>query len=386
MYAKLALRNVKRQVGNYLIYFMTVALTVALLFAISNVIFSENLEKFTSSREMRSGLVGMVVLISAIVAFVLRYATAFMLRLRKREFGTYLTLGMTRGDLLRIFLAETTWICLGALAVGLLLGLFLYQGLMVVMMHLLEMTFTIAAYSVKGLVLTIGLVLGIFLLASVTSAIYLKRVSIYELLHAEQKVEGTVQHAGFWFFMTVLSFCLMVGSPVAFYLDLERVLTIGRDAQSSMLWLMAFAVSVIVFHIGLARSIVFVLLRRKKFRSRSTNTFVLRQLSGTLRSSCVMLGFLAFLLTFTVVGANVAFVQKASQQAQLNRNCPYDIQYTENLDYEMTGDRPGQGIAQDVAEQTIASYVPILNSFSYQVYTSNDDFFHSQTRWSGEGY
>ena len=34
MFFKLAVRNVKRQFGNYLIYFMTVALTVALLFAI----------------------------------------------------------------------------------------------------------------------------------------------------------------------------------------------------------------------------------------------------------------------------------------------------------------------------------------------------------------
>ena len=40
---KLAARNVKRQIGNYLIYFITVSLTVALMFAINNVIFEEQL-------------------------------------------------------------------------------------------------------------------------------------------------------------------------------------------------------------------------------------------------------------------------------------------------------------------------------------------------------
>ena len=49
MLSKLALRNVKRQVGNYLIYFMTVSFTVAMLFAISNVIFSENLTELFCS-------------------------------------------------------------------------------------------------------------------------------------------------------------------------------------------------------------------------------------------------------------------------------------------------------------------------------------------------
>lgn len=41
MFAKLAFRNVKRQVGNYLIYFITVSLTVALMFAVNSAIFSE---------------------------------------------------------------------------------------------------------------------------------------------------------------------------------------------------------------------------------------------------------------------------------------------------------------------------------------------------------
>ena len=39
MYLNLAIRNVKRQVGNYLIYFMTVSLTVALLFAVNLLVY-----------------------------------------------------------------------------------------------------------------------------------------------------------------------------------------------------------------------------------------------------------------------------------------------------------------------------------------------------------
>ena len=46
MFTKLALRNVRRQIGNYLIYFITVSLTVALLFAVNNIIFGDEIAKF----------------------------------------------------------------------------------------------------------------------------------------------------------------------------------------------------------------------------------------------------------------------------------------------------------------------------------------------------
>ena len=101
MLAKLAARNVKRQVGNYLIYFITVSLTVALMFAVNNVIYEKGmLEKLSDAEEMRTMLTALSVIVSLIVAFVLGYATSFMLKLRKREFGTYLTLGMTRRNIL----------------------------------------------------------------------------------------------------------------------------------------------------------------------------------------------------------------------------------------------------------------------------------------------
>ena len=45
--------------------------------------------------------------VSLVTSFVLSYATSFMLRLRKKEFGMYLTLGMTRKDIQGLFAGET---------------------------------------------------------------------------------------------------------------------------------------------------------------------------------------------------------------------------------------------------------------------------------------
>lgn len=72
MFGKLATRNVKRQIGNYLIYFITVSITVALMFAINNIFYSKQLLEYSESMsQLRSGLIIISLFVSFIVAFVL---------------------------------------------------------------------------------------------------------------------------------------------------------------------------------------------------------------------------------------------------------------------------------------------------------------------------
>ena len=61
------------------------------------------------------------IVLGAVIAFVLAYATAFLLRRRKKEFGLYLTMGMTRGNILALFAGETAVTFLCSLAAGVLL-------------------------------------------------------------------------------------------------------------------------------------------------------------------------------------------------------------------------------------------------------------------------
>lgn len=167
MLAKLALRNVRRQMSNYFVYFMTVILTVALLFALCNMIFSPQLNLDAESNSgMKNGLMVLIAFVFVIVTFVLGYAASFLLKFRKQEFGMYLTLGMTRNNILLIFLTETLIMGIVALGTGILLGLFFYQGMVAIMMKLMQLELTFASYSAKGLLVTIGLVIAIFLLSA----------------------------------------------------------------------------------------------------------------------------------------------------------------------------------------------------------------------------
>lgn len=381
MLTKLAFRNIKRQIGNYLIYFITVSMTVALMFAVNNVIFSQQMMNHADNiAELKSGLIGVTVFVSLIVAFVLGYATSFMLKLRKREFGTYLTLGMTRGNILSIFVIETLIMGIAALLVGIFIGLFIYQGLMAILVHLMEMEIIFAAYSMKGLLLTVLLVTLIFVLSSLTSAVYLKKVSIYKLLHGDRVVEKNVKHPVLWFIVTVLSLAGIIACCILFYKGIDYTMQ-GKDGGAGMLMgsLFAIAALLVIFHTAFAKSIVSILMKNEGLCSKGTNTFMFRQLSGKLQANSLMAGALAFLIAFAVIGANFSFVQKVSDKASLDRRYPFDI----NANIDVT--EPTH-VSTDEAEKIISEYRKIKSKTPYELYCSGNSYLHSFTPFSGEGY
>ena len=261
-----------------------------------------------------------------------------------------------------------------------MLGLFLYQGLMIILVSLLEMELTVAAYSFRGLLLTVALVVAVFLLSSITSALYLKKVSIYTLLHGDRVVEKRVKHPALWFCVMLLSLGAVIWSCIAFPDAIEQSL-VGKNAKAGLIFssLLVFAVGIVVFHIALARSIVNLLLRNHRFRCRGTNTFTLRQLSGKLSANSVMAGALAFLIAFAVIGANCSFVQQISSEAVLDQSYPFDI----SVQLE-AGEIPPLDPAE--AERLIDEYAGIEAKRTYSLYTLRNGYLYSFTPWTGEGY
>lgn len=381
MFVKLAFRNVRRQLGNYLIYFITVSVTVALMFAVNNMIYSpQMLERADASRELKSGLIIITIFVSLIVAFVLGYATSFMLKLRKREFGTYLTLGMNRKNILSIFVLETMLLGIAALLAGMLLGLFLYQGLMLLLINLLDIELSVAAYSLKGFLLTILLVVCIFILSSFSSALYLKKVSVYTLLHGGEITKKRVKNPALWFVVMLLSFAAVLWSCIVFYNGTEDIMR-GAGAALSKIFgsLLMLAVSIVLFHVALAKSIVHVLLKSEKLRCRGTNIFTFRQLSGKLESNALMAGALSFLIAFSIIGANCSFVQKVGEEASLGRQYPFDL--VGHFDAE--NESP---LSIEEAEKIVGQYTGIQKKIPYNLYTSGNGFLYSFTPWTGDGY
>lgn len=361
MFAKLALRNVRRQIRNYLIYFVTVALSIALMFSVINLSYSDRVRQLAEfSSDMRT-MFRMVTILSCIVtALVLSYVTGFMLKLRKKEFGMYLTLGMTRRNIQTLFACETGILSLLALLVGMGVGLVIFQLVVAMFASIMEMPFAISAYSAEGILLTLAISIGMFLLSTLVSLRYLKKATMVELLKAEA-VEKSEKHPVFLCVISGVTLAVFFVCLIITYRSFMAEFR-NQDSVKLLLWLVIDLVMVFLTHFTLSRTIAGMLLRSRKLKNRGTNAVILRGLSEKMTINSMLIGALATLLVFAIAMSNVALGEKVYSDYSVRKDCPYDVMAMFDCSEE-------PAISLEEGEKIIGKYSPILSRKDYQLYS-----------------
>ena len=134
MMLKLAWANVRRSYKDFAIYFLTLMIGVAVYYAFNSIKDQQGVltlnEQQTSMIEVTGMLIDWVsIFILIILAFLVIYASRFLIKRRNKEFGMYLLLGMPRTTLLGLTASETLLVGALSLVVGLTVGVFLSQVL-----------------------------------------------------------------------------------------------------------------------------------------------------------------------------------------------------------------------------------------------------------------
>ena len=364
MFAKLAIRNVRRQIRNYLIYFVTVALSIAMMFAVNSLSYSDLILRLSEQHsDVRNMFTIVTALCCLVTALVLSYATGFMLKLRKKELGMYLTLGMTRRNIQTLFICETGLLSCLALLVGMGAGLVIYQLLSALFSYIMDISFTVSAYSGKGILLTLAVGTGMFLLSTLASLRYLKKVTVLELLK-EEAVARSEKHLVLWLVLSVVTLAGLIASLVITYQNLMAAFH-NQDGVILLLWLVIDLVMVFLTHFTLSRTITGGLLHSRKLKNSGTNTVVLRGLSGKMTMNSLLIGALATLLVFAVAMSNIAFGEKIYSDRTIEKDCPYDVMAMFDLSEE-------QGISMEEGRQIIDSFSPITSQIDFRLYSQGE--------------
>ena len=147
MLFKLSLKNIGKSIKDYAIYFFTLILGVA-IFYVFNAIDDQTVMMNVSSstyeiiKLLVSILSGVSVFVSFILAFLIIYANRFLIKRRNKEFGIYLTLGMSKRKISLILFFETLMIGIASLIVGLVVGFLLSQLMSIVVANMFEADLT----------------------------------------------------------------------------------------------------------------------------------------------------------------------------------------------------------------------------------------------------
>ena len=239
----------------------------------------------------------------------------------------------------------------------------IFQMLAALFASILEIPFQVSAYSIQGVVLTVTVSVGMFLLSTFASLRYLRRVTVSELLK-EETVQKSEKHPVLW---CTLSAVTLTGLIICLIITYRSMLAAfyAQDGVELLLWLAIDLVMVFLTHFTLSRTLAGMLLLNQRLKNNGTNTVILRGLSGKMTVNSLLIGALSTLLVFAIVMSNVAFSEKVYTDLTIEKECPYDVIGLFDLSNK-------QGISGDEGRKIIEKYSPVITQQDFRLYTSGD--------------
>ena len=107
MLGKLAYRNTKRNIKDYLIYLITITISFSLILAFNLIASSDKVvELSTGMGSFKTVLTFINAVIVFVVCFLINYTTRFMFEKRSKELGTYMLLGIKKKKVAHLLVTE----------------------------------------------------------------------------------------------------------------------------------------------------------------------------------------------------------------------------------------------------------------------------------------
>ena len=326
MLGKLSVRNAKRQAKDYIIYFITVIISVALMFSFNSIAVSGDISELsTYMKDFGKAILGISVIIIFVMAWLINYTMKFMLEKRSKEFGTYQILGIEKKDISNMFTLENILIGSLAFVLGVGAGLFLNQFLTSIIMNLFNQPYQIQiVFDIKAVGLTALYFFGIFVLVLLNCRRKIKKTKVYNLLYADKKNENNVikkSKGNIIVFITSLVLLLLA----YFINDREFSNMSNMTGRNIFIALVMLIIGIYLFYISISSFIVKRYLQNKSRKYKKSNMFLYRNLTSKINTMSITMGTIALMFTFILVGGNVALLMNNMLNNEIEMGYPFEI-------------------------------------------------------------
>ena len=374
--SKLAIRNVKRSLKDYLIYIITVVIAFSLIFAFNFVSFSSDI---TELSEMMENLKYAIIFVSCIIVFVIawliNYTMKFMFSKRSKEFGTYMLLGIEKKDINKMFLSENIVLGLLSFIISFFVGTVLGNIISAIVMNLFEMPYKIKlSITLTPVLLSTVYFILIYLFTLFRSSRRMKKMKIHDLLYLEKKNEEKIWKRKKY--RNILFIIFVILGITGLYLC-DHAFVISDDP--SMVGYLGISILLLIISIygitfTLGDFILAFINKRRKIKYSKDNLFVVKNFEAKARTIGFALGTLSLLITLTLVCMNMSFVMKDAFENNIDQQAPYDIlvegMYSD-VEESWTGKQDNRKKAWEYIDYIHKNY-EIEEELHYQILTQKD--------------
>ena len=326
MLGKLSFRNAKRQAKDYIIYFITVIISVALMFSFNSIATSNDISELASwMKHFSKSIKGISIVIILVMAWLINYTMSFMLEKRSREFGTYQILGIEKKSISNMFTLENLIIGGIAFVVGIVVGTFLYQIFTSIIMNLFNQPYQIEIeFSLKAVGMTAIYFFGIFALVLLNCRRKIKKTKVYDLLYADKKNENNIiKNSKGNIIIFIISIILLVVALLINNKEFSNVSTMG--AKNIFIAIIMLIAGIYLFYISISSFIVKRYLNNKARKYKKDNMFLYRNLTSKINTMSLSIGTIALMFTIIIIGGNVALLMNNLLNNEIEMGYPFEI-------------------------------------------------------------
>ncbi|MDK7488336.1 ABC transporter permease [Bacillus paranthracis] len=292
MLFKLSMSGLKSKLKDYIVLLVGLVMSISIFYMFQTLALNEAFLKENST----IGQIGFVFqagsfLLAIITFFYILYANSFLLSLRQKEFGMYMMLGAKKHKVTLLMFIETIVLGAASLAIGIIVGVGLAEGIGQLLMKQLEFAGKgYKAFYLPSMTVTCIFFFALFVLSAIMNSIKLSRISVLQLVHADAQTERVAvkgKMTGVVAFLAVI----LLGIGYASMIYMEKLREMGI-----LIALVTTTAGTYMLFGSLLPVIIKKLKSNKKRSEKGLNAFTFAQLNFRINSLTKVLATVAMLV------------------------------------------------------------------------------------------
>lgn len=331
MLCKLSFRNLAKSIRDYLIYFITLILGVAIFYVFNALEKQTVMVQATNAqndviRMMNGVMSGVSIFVSFVLGFLIVYASNFLMKRRKKEFGIYLLLGMSKQKVSVIILLETVFIGIISLVVGLVVGAAASQGMSIIVAKLFEADMSRFTFvlSQKAIGKTILYFVVMYIVVLIMETLVVGRTKLVDLISAGRRPEKHVNKNRAVCVLVFIIACILLGTA---YYNVTAEATELSSEMAVLIEIVKGIIGTFLIFWSLSGLLLYVSRLRKNHYYKGLNSFTANEFGSRINTTVFSGSIICLMLFMTICILSSAMSVRKSINDNLKELTKSDVNF-----------------------------------------------------------
>ncbi|QAA34254.1 FtsX-like permease family protein [Clostridium manihotivorum] len=325
-------RNIKSNFKSYWSYFLSLSFSIFSVYLFMSILYSKYIQDELGEMKKFMILFNIgAVMIIMFSAFFIWYSNSFFVKSRKKEFATYMLLGMSKNQVARVNFYENTFITLAALITGISLGLIFSKFFIMLLFYMIKTSAVVPfQWNIRAIIQSLKIFVVIYIVISLHGSIIVRKSSLIDLFNASKKVEKGLKVSAITLLFAVVSIvCLYFGYSMA-------IKQLGSNLLKAPIVVLLVVVGTILFFTSATTFLIYANKKNEKSLFKGTKLISTSQLYFRYRGNVGTLSIIAISITVALCAlvTCVGSYTKTEENSRYMR--PFSIEYFRTKDENKT--------------------------------------------------